>query len=131
MVVGCLALNASFEPLTMVPMRRALRLVLDGKADIITGAAGGAGGPHVKVFDGLTGDVKRSFLAYDAGFTGGVNVGAADVNGDGKADVITGTGGGAAGGHVKVFNGVSGAEIRSFLAYDAGFTGGVSVAAWK
>ncbi len=35
MVVGCLALNASFEPLTMVPMRRALRLVLDGKAEII------------------------------------------------------------------------------------------------
>jgi 5-methylcytosine-specific restriction endonuclease McrA len=34
-VVGCLALNASFEPLTMVPMRRALRLVLDGKAEII------------------------------------------------------------------------------------------------
>ncbi len=34
-VVGCLALNASFEPLTMVPMRRALRLVIDGKAEII------------------------------------------------------------------------------------------------
>jgi 5-methylcytosine-specific restriction endonuclease McrA len=34
-VVGCLALNASFEPLTMVPMRRALRLVLDGKAEIV------------------------------------------------------------------------------------------------
>ena len=35
MIVGCLALNASFEPLTMVPMRRALRLVIDGKAEII------------------------------------------------------------------------------------------------
>src|SRR5690606_29765144 len=35
MIVGCLALNASFEPLTMVPMRRALRLVLDGKAEIV------------------------------------------------------------------------------------------------
>ena len=32
MIAGCLALNASFEPLTMVPMRRALRLVIDGKA---------------------------------------------------------------------------------------------------
>ncbi len=40
MVVGCLALNASFEPLTMVPMRRALRLVLDGKAEIIEAVAG-------------------------------------------------------------------------------------------
>jgi 5-methylcytosine-specific restriction endonuclease McrA len=34
-IIGCLALNASFEPLTMVPMRRALRLVIDGKAEII------------------------------------------------------------------------------------------------
>ena len=40
MVVGCLALNASFEPLTMVPMRRALRLVLDGKAEIVEADTG-------------------------------------------------------------------------------------------
>jgi 5-methylcytosine-specific restriction endonuclease McrA len=33
--VGCLALNASFEPLTIVPARRAVRLVLDGKAEIL------------------------------------------------------------------------------------------------
>ena len=31
----CLALNASFEPLTMVPVKRALRLVIDGKAEIV------------------------------------------------------------------------------------------------
>ena len=40
MVVGCLALNASFEPLTMVPLRRALRLVIDGKAEIVEADAG-------------------------------------------------------------------------------------------
>ena len=34
-VLGCLALNASFEPLTLVPARRAVRLVLDGKAEIL------------------------------------------------------------------------------------------------
>jgi 5-methylcytosine-specific restriction endonuclease McrA len=39
-IVGCLALNASFEPLTMVPMRRALRLVLDGKAEIVEADSG-------------------------------------------------------------------------------------------
>jgi 5-methylcytosine-specific restriction endonuclease McrA len=33
--VGCLALNASFEPLTIVPARRAVRLVLDGKAELL------------------------------------------------------------------------------------------------
>ena len=31
----CLALNSSFEPLTMVPVRRALRLVIEGKAEIV------------------------------------------------------------------------------------------------
>jgi 5-methylcytosine-specific restriction endonuclease McrA len=35
----CLALNASFEPLTMVPVRRALRLVIEGKAEIVEAEA--------------------------------------------------------------------------------------------
>jgi HNH endonuclease len=43
MSVRCLALNASFEPLTMVPVRRALRLVIDRKAEIVE-----ADGPVVK-----------------------------------------------------------------------------------
>ena len=33
--MGCLALNASFEPLTIVPARRAVRLVMERKAEII------------------------------------------------------------------------------------------------
>ncbi len=36
----CLALNTSFEPLTLVPMRRALRLVIDGKAEIVEAERG-------------------------------------------------------------------------------------------
>ncbi len=40
MIVGCLALNASFEPLTMVPVKRALRLVIDGKAEIVEADSG-------------------------------------------------------------------------------------------
>jgi 5-methylcytosine-specific restriction endonuclease McrA len=39
-IVGCLALNASFEPLTMVPLKRALRLVIDGKAEIVEAEQG-------------------------------------------------------------------------------------------
>jgi 5-methylcytosine-specific restriction endonuclease McrA len=38
--VSCLALNASFEPLTIVPARRAIRLVLDGKAEILEADGG-------------------------------------------------------------------------------------------
>ncbi|MGB7214007.1 MAG: HNH endonuclease, partial [Gammaproteobacteria bacterium] len=33
--MGCLALNASFEPLTMLPVRRALRLIIEQKAEIL------------------------------------------------------------------------------------------------
>ena len=33
--MGCLALNASYEPLTVVPVRRAVRLILDKKAELL------------------------------------------------------------------------------------------------
>ena len=98
----------------------------DGFADIITGA-GTAGGGHVKVFDGSSGTELRSFFAYSA-YTGGVYVAGGDVNHDGRADLITGTDAGVAA-HVKVFDGLTGSEIRSFFAYAPGFTGGVRVAA--
>src|SRR4029077_17636321 len=96
----------------------------DGSADIIVGTD--VGSSQVKVFDGVTNGEIRSFLAYP-GFTGGVRVGSGDINGDGAADIITGTGPGATGGHVKVFDGLTGAEIRSFFAFP-GFAGGVFVA---
>ncbi|MEZ5354451.1 MAG: FG-GAP-like repeat-containing protein [Bryobacteraceae bacterium] len=94
--------------------------------DIIVGA--GAGGPaQVNVFDGTNLNLMHSFLAYD-GFQGGVYVAAGDINGDGFDDIITGAGAGG-GPHVKVFDGVSGGELQSFFAFDAGFAGGVTVAA--
>ena len=33
--MGCLTLNASYEPLTIVPMKRALRLIIDRKAEAL------------------------------------------------------------------------------------------------
>ena len=33
--MGCLALNSSFEPLAVLPLRRALRLVIDRKAEVL------------------------------------------------------------------------------------------------
>ena len=33
--MACLALNASFEPLTVVPAKRAIRLILDRKAEVL------------------------------------------------------------------------------------------------
>jgi REJ domain/FG-GAP-like repeat/FG-GAP repeat len=97
----------------------------DGRTDIITSAGPGAG-PHVKAFSGTTLAEIKSFFAYDPSFSGGVRVAAGDVNGDGWADLITAPGSGA-GPHVKVFDGKTGAELKSFFAYSPSFTGGVFV----
>ena len=97
----------------------------DGRADVITGAGAG-GAPHVKVFNGTSLAEEASFFAY-TGFTGGVRVAAGDVNNDGFADIVTGTGPGG-GSHVKVFDGQTKAEIRSFFAYAPTLAGGIYVA---
>jgi hypothetical protein len=99
----------------------------DGFADIIT-SPGAGGGPQVRVFSGQTNNELHSFFAYDAGFTGGVFVAAADVNNDGRADIVTGTDASSPG-HVKAFSGSDLSLLRSFLAFDASFTGGVRVGA--
>lgn len=99
----------------------------DGKAEIITGAGAG-GGPHVKVFDGATGAQHASFFAYSPTFTGGVTVSTGDINGDGRADLVTGAGPGLPGGHVKVFDGTTLAQHASFFPFDSSYSGGVFVA---
>src|SRR5439155_17448706 len=101
----------------------------------ITGAGAG-GGPHVKVFDGATGQQIASFMAFDPSFHGGVRVAAGDFNGDGRADVVAAAGPGG-GPHVLVYdvqaaitNAAAGLGVlRSFMAYDPNFRGGVWVAA--
>ncbi len=98
----------------------------DYTPDIIVGAGAGAG-PHVRIYDGVTGLALASFLAFGAEFGGGVNVSAGDLDGDGRADIIVGAGPGA-GPHVKIFDGATLAETMSFFAYDSGFKGGVTVA---
>jgi photosystem II stability/assembly factor-like uncharacterized protein len=94
----------------------------------LTATGADAGGlPEVRVFDSRTGQLVRSFLAYDASFHGGVRVAIGDVNLDGTDDIITAAGPGG-GPHVKVFDGKTGNLIREFFAYDASFTGGVFIA---
>jgi hypothetical protein len=90
---------------------------------IVTGADQ-TGAPLVNEFD-LSGTLLGSFFAYDPQFSGGIRVAAGDVNGDGRADVITGAGPGA-GPHVEVFSGEDGSLLLSFFAYDPQFAGGVS-----
>ncbi|HKQ48153.1 MAG TPA: VCBS repeat-containing protein [Phycisphaerae bacterium] len=99
----------------------------DGTVDIIVAAGPGAG-PHVKVFSGVDQSLLHSFNAYGPEFGGGVYVAAGDVNGDGRADIITGAGAGG-GPHVKVFDGANGSLLASFFAFAPSFVGGVRVAA--
>jgi hypothetical protein len=65
----------------------------DTLADVIA-AAGPGGGPAVAVFDGPTGALRQTFFAYDRSFRGGVRVAAADLNQDGRADLVIGPGSG-------------------------------------
>jgi hypothetical protein len=96
--------------------------------EVIT-APGPGGGPVVRIWDGVTGAMIRQFNAYDPAFRGGVFLATAILDVSTSApDIITGAGAGG-GPHVKVFNGRSGNTLASFLAYDPGFLGGVSVAA--
>jgi hypothetical protein len=98
----------------------------DGRADIVTGADAG-GGPHVMAFSGVDLHVLRSFFAYTPFFTGGVRVAAGDVDGDGRAEIITG-GGPGGGPHVRVWSGATGAEVTGLFAFESTFAEGVFVA---
>jgi hypothetical protein len=99
----------------------------DGEPDYIT-AKGPGTIPEVRVFDGATGTLLWSFMPYEIEFRGGVFVAAGDVDGDGFADVITGSGAGRSG-EVKVFSGRDGSVLRDMFVFARAFTGGISVAA--
>ena len=99
----------------------------DGFQDVIVGA-GPSAGPRIVVLSGQDGKQLASFFAFSQSFAGGVTVASADFNGDGYADIVVGadTRGGS---HVKVFDGRTLQELRSFFAFGRDFNFGVRVAA--
>jgi hypothetical protein len=110
----------------------------DGRAEVIT-APGPGGGPHIRAFTlngtdyvPFAGTLGQGIMAYASNFTGGVYVAAADLNADGKAEIITGAGAGG-GPHVRAFNAngtqMAGQIGNGFYAYGSNFSGGVRVAA--
>jgi len=98
----------------------------NGSSEIVA-AAGKGGAPHIVVYDPLTNQVRKSFFAYGSGFRGGIVVAVGDINHDGIADIVTGTGPGG-GPHIRIFNGTNNEVISEFMAYAPEFRGGVSVA---
>jgi hypothetical protein len=90
----------------------------------IVAAPGPGVSPQVRLFDSVTGLQTRTFQAFDAAFLGGVHVALGDVTGDRVPDLVVGTGPEAVvvvGPRVRVFDGVTGLEVRNFLAYDPTF----------
>ena len=97
----------------------------EGTAGRVITGAGAGGGPHVRVLDDHGGQ-RAAFFAYDPRFEGGVRVASCDLDGDGKAEIITGPGPGG-GPHVQIFRG-DGTLVRGFFAFDGSFLGGLYVA---
>jgi hypothetical protein len=100
----------------------------DGFADVVLGAGPG-GGPRVRVLDGkqlLAGNQveDQNFFAGDPNNRGGVRVASRDLDGDGKADVITGPGN-AGGSTVSVYE--SSKSSPTTLDLFGGFNNGVFV----
>jgi hypothetical protein len=90
-------------------------------------AVGSGAGGTVRVF-AADGAPRMTLAPFGGGFAGGVWVAAADVTGDGLADIVVGAGAGG-GPHVQVFDGRDLTIVRDFFAYDPSFAGGVHVAA--
>jgi serralysin len=84
----------------------------------------------VQVLSGRTGATLASFFAYDPGAIVGMRVAVVDLDGDGRAEILTVPGEGAAP-HVKAFRWTPGGavvEVLSFFAFDPTFRGGAYIA---
>ncbi|MCG2691767.1 S8 family serine peptidase, partial [Microgenomates group bacterium] len=99
----------------------------NGSQEIIVGVSRG-GSSYIRVFD-QSFILRYQFLAYLDEFQGGVNLAVADLESDGRAEIITGAGQGG-GPQVRIFN-IEGKPLSQFFAYSKYFRGGVNVGTMK
>lgn len=98
----------------------------DGRLEIAV-AAGEGPRSRVQLYSRAGRPLAPAFRPFPKTFSGTPSIALADVNGDGKAEVLVGAGRGSRP-FVRIFS-AAGAALREFRAYDASFRGGVSVAA--
>ncbi|MCA9387659.1 MAG: VCBS repeat-containing protein, partial [Candidatus Andersenbacteria bacterium] len=98
-----------------------------GNKELLVAASRG-GGPQVTIHE-PSGNIIANFFAYGEAFRGGVNIATADMNGDGKDEIITAPENGAP--QIQTFRVVPGQVERinpGFYAFHPDFRGGLSIA---
>jgi hypothetical protein len=99
----------------------------NGTQEIIV-AAGQGGGSQVMVYD-ASGRASANFFAYAKTFRGGIRVTTADIDSDGRDEIVTGPEVGAP--HIQIFKIKTNSIVRlspGFYAFGTTYRGGVSVA---
>lgn len=97
----------------------------DGVEEWIVGAGPG-GGPSVQIID-ASGQTIDSWFAYKKNMFGGIMVAAADLDADGRDEVITAPQGDLAS-EIRVFS--AGQLVRAFLAFPSSYHEGVNLTAF-
>ena len=99
----------------------------DDVSDFAVAEGAGTAGA-VKVLDGKSGKPLAAYFPFPASFRGGATVALGDVTGDGRADVVVGSGPGMQS-KVKVYDSSTRRAAVSVSPFARPFLGGVSVAA--
>ena len=99
--------------------------VANGGADVFVAPKTGRRG-RVKVINGRTGAIVRSFFAFGRRYSGGDALAAADLIGDGNAEIIAGRASGRRS-RIEVVDSTTGRVLRTLIAFDRVFHRGLSL----